>query len=78
VSSDPKWQEYEDEVARRLAAAYLSAHTGSAFNTMYRKLKDKKPGKLWMTLARMAIQGVAAGGDPGVNLEELDLKGPVQ
>lgn len=72
------WGEYEEEIARRFAAAYISAHTGSAFSTIYRKLKGKKPGALWFALARVAIE---RGGQPGgedIDLDQLDIKGPVQ
>ena len=71
------WGEYEEEIARRFAAAYISVHTGSAYATIYRKLKDKKPGALWLALARMAIErGVPDSGEE-IDLA-LDLKGPVQ
>lgn len=77
MSSRRRWGEYEEEIARRFAAAYISVHTGSTFNTIYRKLKDKKPGSLWIELARMAIErGVPDGGE--IDLDKLDLKGPVQ
>ena len=51
VLSDPKLQGYVEEIARRFAASYISVHTGSAFSTMYRKLRGKRPGELWFALA---------------------------
>jgi hypothetical protein len=77
VSRRRGWGEYEEEIARRFAAAYISVHTGSAFSTIYRNLKDKKPGGLWFALARIAIErGMPAGED--IDLNQLDLKGPIQ
>lgn len=80
MSSDPRFQEYVEEIARRFAASYISVHTGTAFNTMYRKLKGTHPGELWIALARMAIEQAQAGAaeTPGVDLEGLDSKGPIQ
>lgn len=78
VSKKRGWDEYEEEIARRFAASYISVQSCSAFSTIYRTLKDKKPGALWIALARMAIErGIPSGGDD-IDLEELDLKGPVQ
>jgi hypothetical protein len=80
VLSDLKLQPYVEEIARRFAASYISVHTGTAFNTMYRKLKGKHPGELWIALARMAIEQAQAGAaeSPHIDLEELDSKGPIQ
>lgn len=47
---------------------------------MYRKLKGKHPGELWIALARMAIEQAQAGAaeSPDIDLEELDSKGQIQ
>ena len=79
VLSDPKLQGYVEEIARRFAASYISVHTGSAFSTMYRKLRGKRPGELWFALARLAIERAQAGSaDSGMDLEDIDSEGPVQ
>jgi hypothetical protein len=39
------------ELARRFAAAYISATMGTSFATEYKKL-TAEPGEYWMALAR--------------------------
>jgi hypothetical protein len=80
VLSDPKVWSYVEEIAKRFAASYISVQTGTTFNTMYRELKDKHPGEVWMALALMAIKHAqpGAGKGPEIELEELDSKPPVQ
>jgi hypothetical protein len=78
VSKKRGWDEYEQEIARRFAASYISVQSCSAFSTIYRKLKDKKPDPLWIALARMAIEGEMPSCAEEIDLEQLDFKGPIQ
>ena len=54
--------EYMVELARRFAASFISVQMHTSFNTEYRKLKDQRPGELWISLAVAATQAIAAHG----------------
>lgn len=70
--------EYMVELARRFAAAYISVHMHTSFNTEYRKLKDQTPGDLWFSLARAATEAIAAQGQQTYAFLKAEIKGPLQ
>lgn len=53
-------KEYEQELGRRLAAAYLSWALGTTFNFQYEKhLKGRQVGEFWLQAARHIAQQMA-------------------
>ena len=50
------------ELAKRLAAAYISYTLGVTLNTAYQKIKSEEPGEYWQHLARRLFAELAKAG----------------
>jgi hypothetical protein len=69
--------EYMAELARRFAASFISVQMHTSFNTVYRKLKDQRPGELWFSLARAATEAIAAHGQQAEAFFKAETTGPL-
>lgn len=72
------------ELARRLSCAYISVAAGVTFDTIYKKLKGRKPGQNWFELAQLLsvhahpIRSLDRLADSEPDIKNLKFKGPIQ